>query len=371
MNIDIDSERFASEFSQAAAFAHARSPKEVLQNIHVVVNGDGLFLHATDGDHSIRIESSALIEQHQDGQLLIPIDRGGRMLRELSGQASITVNGKSARVKGDGCSFNFPTADPDEFPRVTFDHAESYVEIAAAAFVRMVKETAYVCDDSSSRYALGGVTFESVGSLLTLVSTDGRRLSKSEHHCGVEGDSALPIGTTIVPKKAIQTVSRVLSKSDSIVRLSAPRSRLDIACGPACISIRLIEGRFPNWRQIEQNKVDGFRTAITADDLHTAVRRAAIVTSSESKAIDFEFSSHGLSITGRAESAGESVSSTDLLWETDTVVLSLDNTYVSEFCRSIDPNTEITVEVSGPNAPVYFGCDNGLSHMIQCMVRND
>jgi DNA polymerase-3 subunit beta len=369
MNIDIDTEQFAVEFQQATAFASARSPREVLQNIHIVVNPDGMFLNATDGFHSVRIKSSALTETHDTGQLLIPIERGGKMFRELTGNANIVVGEKSAKVDGDGCSFSFPTANPDEFPSVETKEPRSHVEIPAGVLSRMIKETVYACDDGDSRYALGGVSFEHDGEKLLMVATDGRRMSKSEYHCQGKDDS-LSNGTTIVPSRSLQSIARLLAKSESIARLAAPLNTITIDCGPIMVSVRLIDGRFPNWRQIEANRINGHQATINIGELHRSVRRAAVVTDIDSRGIDFEFSSDGLTVMGQGESSGESNANTNLLWNSETIVVTLDNAFVSDFCRSVDPESEVTIEVASGKAPVYLSNDEGLLHMIQCMARN-
>ena len=52
---------------------------------------------------------------------------------------------------------------------------------------------------------------------------------------------------------------------------------------------RLVEGRFPKWREVLPERSESVMIEIAVGPLHSAVRQAAIVTSEESRGVDFTF----------------------------------------------------------------------------------
>ena len=81
---------------------------------------------------------------------------------------------------------------------------------------------------------------------MTLVATDGRRLAM------VENDLEFPSSHEtdfIMPTKAVQELSRLLgSEGDTVLRLSDNQICFEV--GDSIIVSKLIEGNYPNYRQV-------------------------------------------------------------------------------------------------------------------------
>ena len=69
---------------------------------------------------------------------------------------------------------------------------------------------------------------------------------------------------------------------------------------------RLVEGRFPKWREVFPKRHDGTRIELAVGPLYSAVRQAAIVTSEESRGVDFTFDEGKVVLAGRAAEVGQS-----------------------------------------------------------------
>jgi DNA polymerase-3 subunit beta len=81
--------------------------------------------------------------------------------------------------------------------------------------------------------------------------------------------------------------------------------------------------------------------------LLSAVRQAAIVTSEQSKGVDFGFESGQLVLAGQSAESGQSRVEMPIDHSGETVQIKLDPRFVSEFLRVLDPATSIDVELNG------------------------
>ena len=177
-----------------------------------------------------------------------------------------------------------PSENPDEFPVVTAFEEEKYHEMPARFFRETIRRTVFATDNESSRYALGGVLIELTGDQITAVATDGRRLARQEGPAKAVGSHQSGDRTTIIPTRAMQLLERALADNDENIQLAARDNDVLVKSGRATIYSRLVEGRFPKWRDVFPRRENNLRVELTAGPFYAAVRQAAIVTSEESAA---------------------------------------------------------------------------------------
>src|SRR4029077_7067120 len=72
----------------------------------------------------------------------------------------------------------------------------------------------------------------------------------------------------------------------------------------ATLTSNLVEGQFPPFEDVIPKDTDKKMTAATADFL-SAIRRAALLTTEESKGVRLQFNKKGLVLTSRSPESGE------------------------------------------------------------------
>ncbi len=246
---------------------------------------------ATDLEVGIRYEVAG-IEVDAPGAAVLPVARFGSILRESSDA--------TFRIESDSDGTHDPRrAQPIQAARrktrKTSRRSPSSARRAttkspARLFRELIRRTIFATDNESSRYALGGVKLEWKDNMLTAVGTDGRRLAKMEGPAQAVGQPA-PFGdVTVVPTRAMQLLERALAEDGSEVQIAVRQNDILVKNPRATIYSRLLEGRYPRWRDVfpaarqVRSKID-----LTVGPVYSAVRQAAIVTSEESRGIDFTF----------------------------------------------------------------------------------
>jgi len=370
MKITCDREKLASAFQLAASVAPTRSPKEILQNVRFTAIGKSLMLTATDMEVGIRLEISEGVEIEAEGSVLMPVQRTMAILRESTDDSlRIAAVDTQIHVTTSRSKFRLPAANPDEFPQVAgFDDETSYHEIPTRLFREMVRRTVFATDADSSRYALGGVLLELEGDTVLAVGTDGRRLARMEGKGRSIGEHKTNGMTTIVPTRAISLMERAVVDGDECVRVSARSNDLLLRTSRCVIYSRLVEGRYPNWRQVFPRRENASQIDMAVGPLFAALRQAAIVTDHDTRGIKFTFNNGTLRLEANTAQIGESSVDMPIAYDGEEVVLKLDHRFVADFCKVLDNDTSFIFEIETSNSPALLSTSDGYSYVIMPMA---
>ena len=370
MKFTIEREKLLAAFSVAASVAPARSPKPVLQNVKMEATQNSLILSATDMEIGVRIEIPD-VEIQIGGSALMPVARFGSILRESTdAKLSISVSDKGAEVKGERSKFNLPSANPDEFPSVASFQEEKCHEVPARLFKELVRRTVFATDTESSRYALGGVLLEFEAKKIVAVGTDGRRLAKMEGPAISIGEHLTRDTMTIVPTKSMQLIDRALADGDAEIRIAARGNDILVKSQRATIFSRLVEGRFPRWRDVFPQRTDAVRLDLSVGQVHSAIRQAAVVASEDSRGIDFTFGEGQLVLTGSTADVGQSRVELPISYSGPSITISMDHRFVSDFLKVLDPSKNFTLEIESGDSAALFSTDDGYGYVVMPLSRD-
>jgi len=362
MKIDVHRESLLTALTACSAFVPARSPKPILQNVKLVAgdlfaaSDEGSALWATDLERSIRYRV-ANIRVFEPGAVVLPVGRLTSILRLATcDDLTIRADRDKIQIRGNKLKYDLPSEDPDLFPEPPGFGAESYHVVSAGDLKRMIGLTLIAVDEESTRYAMGGVCFEMTSDRLIMTSTDGRRISSgqtvAESH-GTPPSYANPAkeGYTqapVVPASALRLLAKLLKPTDPPVYIAVQSQ------GPTVIGMtfrmeaatfhsRLLEGRFPNWREVvpppAQVKVD-----LPCQTFREKFEQAAVATSNETKGVDMNFQPGRLVLHAHAADVGNSETEMDLGYEGAEVVVTFDADYILDSLKAIDSGAMIRGE---------------------------
>ncbi|MFM8704119.1 MAG: DNA polymerase III subunit beta [Planctomycetia bacterium] len=374
MKVRLNREPLLAALQSASAVVPARSPRPVLSNVKLEVQGASAVVSATDLEVGIRIALEA-VEAGAAGAVLLPSGRLMAIVRESQPGTVFDIHsdGSAAVVKAPRSEFRLPAEDPLEFPSVATFPKEACFELTPPLVRELVRRTVFSTDNESSRYALGGVLLElsaqtSPASVIA-VGTDGRRLAKMEGPAGVK-DGSPADAQPIVPARAMQLIERCLGDVSVPVHVAVRNSEILVQTGPTTISARLVDGRFPRWRDVFPDRPEAARVKVVAGPLLAAVRQAAIVTSEQSKGVDFSFEPGQLVLSGRSAESGESRIELPIEHAGPVVKIKLDPRFVSEFLRVLDGATNVTVELTDAQSACVCRTDDGYGYVIMPLAAD-
>jgi DNA polymerase-3 subunit beta len=374
MKVRLTREPLLAALQSASAVVPARSPKPVLSNVKLEVQGTSAVLSATDLEVGIRIDLEG-VEPGAAGAVLLPSGRLMAIVRESQPGTVFDIHsdGTAAVVKAPRSEFRLPAEDPLEFPSVATFPTEACFELSQPLVRELVRRTVFSTDNESSRYALGGVllelTTQSSPVSVIAVGTDGRRLAKMEGPATTK-DGSPADAQPIVPARAMQLMERCLGDASMPVQVAVRPSEILVKTGPTTISARLVEGRFPRWRDVFPDRPDASQVKIVAGPLLAAVRQAAIVTSEQSKGVDFSFEPGQLVLSGRSAESGESRIELPIEHAGPVVKIKLDPRFLSEFLRVLDGAVTVTLELTDAQSACVCRTDDGYGYVIMPLAAD-
>lgn len=369
MKIQCHRPTLASAFQVVSGVVPARSPKDVLRNVKLEVREGTATLSGTDQEVGIRCLISG-VEAEKEGETLLPTNRFASILREAQDNSlGIEVTADGVMVRCGRSEFQLQAADPVEFPAVSGFEGDAYHEVAGSVFREAIRRTVFATDTESTRYALGGVLLEREPEAITLAATDSRRLAVVKVAAKAVGGDEQGNPAPVIPSKAMTLVERSISDDDQPVAIAVRSNDALIRSGDATISSRLVEGRFPRYRDVVPSES---KTTIdlVVGSFFSAVRQAQIVTNDESRGVDFTFSAGVLKLESQAADVGQSTIEFPISYEGNDLTITFDPRFIAEFLRVLDPEKNVRLDLIDAESAAVFRTDDAYTYVIMPLSRD-
>ena len=254
MQLTADRDPLLDALQTAARAISTRTTLPSLGGIMLAAEGGSAVARATDGELSVTVAVTGEVDG--DGQVLLP----GRLLADVSRalpQGSVTLSERpeqrDVELIAGTARFHLRLLDADDFPRLP-ELGEDAISMPATALAETVDRVARAASRDEVRPILTGIMVSVEGSTLTMVATDSYRLSVKRTE--LEQEVSTPFEAN-VPARAMRELARVVSQSGvEEVRISLPGNQVVFEAGDVRLSSRLIEGQFPNYRQLLPDAFD-------------------------------------------------------------------------------------------------------------------
>jgi DNA polymerase III subunit beta len=336
----------------------ARTTKPILANIKAIADKDSLTLMATDLEVGIRYELRG-VDVGRTGVAILPVGKLVSILREThDADIALHADADGTLVKTSTGKFTMPAGVAEEFPDIpAFDDDGPYHEINAGVIRSLIRRTAFAADrkESGARWAVTGVLWEAAEGKARLVATDTKRLALTDGPATMSGATADDKPAShLIPQKTVNLLERSLVDDGERVRIALRANEAMFQTERAMIHTRLVEGRFPPYKDIIPKKSAVKMTLATAEFL-SRVRQAAIMTDDETKRVDFSFAPGKLTLKADGSETGSSEVIMDLPdYKGEEIDIAFDPQYLIEMLRAIEGEPSLTLEMTNGEKPAVF-----------------
>jgi DNA polymerase-3 subunit beta len=363
-------EALLTAFGMVSGVVPLRSPKPILQNVKLIADADvGSVLMGTDLEVGIRHHVLG-INVERPGSVILPTAQTGSILRmSADAELAIETNDDHLVIRGLHSEFTLPVEDVHLFPEVPDFSGTSYHVVAAADLKKLIRRTIFATDVESTRYALGGVLVELTADTIAMIGTDGRRLARMAAPAESENDAPSPSGFPVIPVKALKLIERNLADADPPVHLTFQGgSAVLMRTEGAVIYSRLVEGRFPRYQDVFPSSVD-VKIPLEVGSLRMAVEQASIVTSEESRGVDFQFGSGVLRLISQSADVGSSHVELPIAYDGKAVDITFDPRYLVDALKTLDDRANITAELIDSKNAAVFKTDDQYTYVVMPLTR--
>jgi DNA polymerase-3 subunit beta len=347
-------EGLLSAVQLASVAIPARDVKPILKNIKAIADDGRCTLMATDLELGIRLDVRGLTVQ-EGGEAILPASRLVSILREAQDEElSIEADASACTIRGQSLEFEMPSEDPANFPDLPTFAEEKYHEMTAGVLREMVRRTKFAAaDGETTRFTTTGVLWELEGDQARLVATDGKRLAMTTGPAVNSGEHSTKGTTPVVPTKAMDLLERNLQDDDELVRICVRPNEALFRTERATIYSRLIEGRFPPYRDAFPKKPTVKVPLVVAPFL-SRVRQAAIMVDDETQRVTFAFTKGLLTLQAHGATTGRSKVELPVEFDAKPVSINFNPKYLTDMLRVLPADGDVLLELVDGNSPALF-----------------
>ena len=305
-------QRTLAQVSRAVA---TKTTYPVLSNVLIEADGETLKLAATNQEIGI----TSLISAQVDAPGRVTVD--ARLLSEFVNtlpaepvRLSMEPGRLTLKVKGVGADAEINGIDAEEFPILPRVDAGAFTASVDPQIPReMISQVEFAAASDDSRPVLAGVLIRLEDERITMAAADGFRLAVRDAELASPVPDRLDI---IVPARALRELARIIGdRTDPMELTITPnRAQLVVQIGETEFYSRLIDGTFPDFRQIVPREF-ATQLEVGRDEFLAAVRRAGFfardnndVVRLSAKGSDDELAPGNLEVSATAAERGSSQS---------------------------------------------------------------
>lgn len=348
MKFTCNSKDIASAVSAASKIVNTHTTVPILSNVLLQSEDGRIIARATDLELTLELSFSGKVSE--PGSVTLPAKLLSSYLANLPA-AELELSGTPTRatVKCERSNYDFHALPADEYPPLPGAPHSGQLTISAKRFRDGIDATIFAASSEEARGAvLMGTLMEVDGDSLTLVATDGYRLARhrTSLSSGAKGQERY-----IVPSRALAEAARNLGGSEEITIgvLGSGNNQLALSAGEMAITVRLVDGQYPNYQQVIPAKFDRSATVNTAA-LLGSLRRAELVAGDRASMVKLAIANQTLVVTASSDISGNAYEELEVEQQGEDLTIAFNARYLIDVLNHVK-SPRALLEFLGPLSP--------------------
>ena len=331
-----------------------RSSLPILAHV-LIESAEGIVsLGATDLEVGIRQQCKSTVKKN--GAVTTDARKLYEIIRELPPErVSLRATGNGWLDVSSGKSrFRLASLDPKEFPAVIPTEQAgtpppATASLSAKTLREMVEKTLFAASPDETRLQLSGVYLEAQKEgKLRMVASDGHRLSLIERETAIPEPTAWP--RAILPRKGLIEARKLLEKSEGDVTLALKGTTAILKKDTTELSMRLVEGEFPDYKQIIPTDKKHTIT-FSREDFLGALRRLLVLTTERSRGIKLQTEKERMEISVNTPDVGEGVEEIGVAHEGESITIGFNGRYLIEALTVMEEGQKVVLYLKDEVSP--------------------
>ncbi len=347
MKISLSSSELLTQLQTATRVASTRSAVQALSGVMVSAQEGRCELLATDMEMGLRMPLAA--EVSRPGSAVLPARLLLDVARALPAE-QLTMELRAAEQDVElicgATTFHLRTLRAEDFPTLPEPSPESRVELPAQAFVETISRVARSASRDETRPVLTGILISASERELRMVATDSYRLSVKE--TPLETPLQGPLEAN-VPARALQELARIEQQSEGAsLAVSVGQNQAVFELGEVVLSSRLIDGQFPNYRQLLPESVE-HELRLSSSELRDVVRRISLL-AQKNAPLRLSFTEGTLSVSAQTPDVGEASEAIPVPYHGELFEIGFNPEFLRDGLDSVDTD-ELVLKLISPLRP--------------------
>ncbi len=340
MEFSISRGEFFKGLQKVQGIVDTKGAMPILSNILIKTQPEGIDIFATDLDIGIKgsygakivAESSATINGRKLHEIVRELPEEDIHLKSDKDNNWINIRCKKS-------NFKIACLPAEEYPALPAYKEESDLVLGVDILREMIRKTNFSISTDETRYTLNGVLLVAEGGSVSVVGTDGHRLAYIKKENVSDKKEKIEI---IIPRKTQSELLKMLEAGDAgqsngnkTVSISIEKNHAAFKMDKTILVSRLIDGRFPDYRQVipnDNNKI----VVINRDIFLHALKRVAILADEKSRMVKFSVKDNLMTLVSDNSEIGEAREEIDVEYKGEAETIGLNAKYVMDILNVID-----------------------------------
>lgn len=347
MKLSLSTSDLLAQMQAATRVASTRASVQALSGVMIVADSERALLLATDMEVGLRVPLHG--DVLEPGSAVLPARLLLDVVRSLPGEI-VTLELRSqeqdVEVVSGTAKFHLRTLRSEDFPTLPDVDGATAIKLPSRAFVDTALQVARSASKDETRPVLTGVLISATGQELTMVATDSYRLSVK--HTKIEAQLDAPLEAN-VPARALQELARIAqSVEEPDLGVSLGQSQIVFELGDVVLSSRLIDGQFPNYRQLLPESVE-HELRLDSAEIVEVVRRVSLL-AQKNAPLRLGFADGELTVSAQTPDVGEASESLPVPFSGEPVEIGFNPEFLRDGLESVE-SEQLVLKLISPLRP--------------------
>ncbi|MFH1971544.1 MAG: DNA polymerase III subunit beta [Patescibacteria group bacterium] len=358
MKLKVLQENLSKALINASRFTTSKAQLPILGNIKLETKKTKLIVSATNLEMSTSISLGAQVEK--DGEIAIPARVITEVINNLQpGTISLVAEKEQLKISASSFSSVISGMNTSDLPLIPQKvNEEKSFSLPKEKMVEALSQVIFATSIDETRPILTGVLMIFKGKDLTLVGTDGFRLSQKS--LSISGNTKTQ--NLVLPKGILGEVIKTSTEKDNLFfEYKKEENQVTILMDDTILSTRILEGEFPDYEKIIP-KSSSIKINTDKDEFLRAVKLASIFARDSANIVKVEVGKDSLTLSAESQSSGSQKTKIDAKVDGGELEIAFNYRFLEEFTHSIK-GEEIQMQFSNSNAPGIFSDPKDLEYL--------
>src|SRR3989344_5381279 len=349
MKIECIKDQLEEVLSKANKIAGRNVTLPVLSGFYLNAHQNSLSIKATNLDLGISINLPVKVVE--PGIVVVPAQTFSSFISSLLKDKNITINTKDQilEIKTSATKTSIKTLSSEDFPVIPEIGDDQNFSIPARDLIFGIKSVVYAAAVGSIKPELSSISITHEGEFLVFAATDSFRLAEKK----IRIKKAPHFKQILIPQKNALEIIKIFDRGEEEISLSIEEHQVALRSGGVYLVSRIIEGNFPDYRQIipkdatstaallKQDLINSLKTSLIFSD---AFNQLTIKVSPKDKHFEIE---------SKNSMVGESVQSVEAVLEGEDISINVNHRYFTDCFQSLSTDS-LSLSFKGQAKPIVI-----------------
>jgi DNA polymerase-3 subunit beta len=365
MKIECIKEHLGEAVVKAEKVSGKNTTLPVLSGLYLSAANNSLNIKSTNLDMGISI--SLPVKVLEPGEVVVPASVISSLITSLPNDKNITIStsGQVLEVKTQATQTQIKTLPSDDFPIIPEISDDKAFSMPARDLIFGLKSVIYAAAAGSMKPELSSVAITYSEGALTFAATDSFRLAEKK----IRVKKVPHFKQILLPHKNAVEIIKIFDKGEEEVSVSIEEHQLALRSSNLYVTSRIIEGTFPDYRQIIPKEITS-KAVILKQDLTNSLRTSLIFSDvSNQMTLHLNPAKKLFEIESRNSTVGENRYSLEAALEGEEVSINVNHRYFTDCFQSITTDS-VSLSLSGDSKPILIEPVGDTSFLYLVMPMN-